>query len=302
MVKSQVEGDPFFVLTQNALADKDYLAYLRSMYGGKIYTPTDDDSKSCYDEYLADAQARKKANTLRPGENIKEINGKLEASGQVSVMSINALLAKVIFDKNPDREFYLEESFPLKWMYPYLEPHGLILKINRRPLAALSEEAMQADHDYWTKYLTPIIGDWLKEDTSVREVCAFAEKTHLKHSFGGYKGDRELVHYVMAEKSLSKLRNSIASVYGWRLGVNGDVSSQYAPKSDAERLRLAKEADYAFRQAFALCPYSPETIYLYVNFLVSQQRRPDALLVAKTASHLDAKNHQWLDLLATSKK
>jgi hypothetical protein len=106
----------------------------------------------------------------------------------------------------------------------------------------------------------------------------------------------------MAEKSLSKLRNSIASVYGWRLGVNGDVSSQYAPKSDAERLRLAKEADYAFRQAFALCPYSPETIYLYVNFLVSQQRRPDALLVAKTASHLDAKNHQWLDLLATSKK
>jgi hypothetical protein len=31
--------------------------------------------------------------------------------GQISVMQINALLAKVIFDHNPEREFYLEESF-----------------------------------------------------------------------------------------------------------------------------------------------------------------------------------------------
>jgi len=35
-------------------------------------------------------------------------------------MTINGLLAKIIFDKNPNREFYIEESFPLDWMYPYL--------------------------------------------------------------------------------------------------------------------------------------------------------------------------------------
>ncbi len=33
-------------------------------------------------------------------------------------MSINALMTKVIFDRHPDREFYVEESFPLDWMYP----------------------------------------------------------------------------------------------------------------------------------------------------------------------------------------
>jgi hypothetical protein len=302
MVQSQVEGDPFFVLTQNALADKDYLAYLRTMYGEKIYTPTDEDSKSCFDEYLADAQERRKVNKLRPGENVKEVNGKLEVTGQVSVMSINALLAKVIFDKNPAREFYLEESFPLDWMFPYLEPHGLILKLNRQPLAALPEEVMQTDHDYWAKYLTPLIGDWLKDDTSVRDVCAFSEKVYLKHNFGGFNGDREFAQNGLAQRSLSKLRSSIVRIYMWRLGTAEPVPAQYAPNGDAERERLVKEADFAFRQSVALCPYSPEVVYLYVSFLLSQHRAPDALLVAETASHLEPKNRQWHDLVAKLKK
>src|SRR5205823_4100398 len=46
--KSHVHGDPFFTITQNALADNKYLAYVRSMYSGKIYTPTDDDSQQCF--------------------------------------------------------------------------------------------------------------------------------------------------------------------------------------------------------------------------------------------------------------
>ena len=94
-------------------------------------------------------------------------------------MKINGLLAKIIFDKNPDHEFYVEESFPLDWMYPYLEPHGLIMKINRQPLSELSDDIVSQDHDYWTKYLTPMIGGWLNDDTPVSDVAAFAEKVHL---------------------------------------------------------------------------------------------------------------------------
>jgi hypothetical protein len=41
-----------------ALADGTYLEYLRGMYGGKIYTPTGEDSQRCFQEYLADAQRR----------------------------------------------------------------------------------------------------------------------------------------------------------------------------------------------------------------------------------------------------
>ncbi|HOX04467.1 MAG TPA: hypothetical protein P5555_19690 [Candidatus Paceibacterota bacterium] len=49
-------------------------------------------------------------------------------------IGINALLARKLFDANPGREFYIEESFPLDWMYPHLSPHGLIMKIHRQPL------------------------------------------------------------------------------------------------------------------------------------------------------------------------
>ena len=30
------------------------------------------------------------------------------------------------------------------------------------------------------------------------------------------------------------------------------------------------EADFAFRQAWALCPYSPETVFRYVDLLMSE--------------------------------
>ena len=45
-------------------------------------------------------------------------------------------------------------------------------------------------------------------------------------------------------------------------------------------------ADFAFRQAWAICPYSPETVIRYVNLLISQNRRSDALLVAETAAKM----------------
>ena len=136
MEKSQVNADPFFLLTQNALADSTYLDYLRGMYGDRIYIPTSDDAAKCFQDYTEDAQKRLQSHQLKPGENVSQgANGKIQVSGQVAVMEINGLLAKIIFDQNPNREFYVEESFPLDWMYPYLEPHGLIMKINRQPMS-----------------------------------------------------------------------------------------------------------------------------------------------------------------------
>ena len=46
------------------------------------------------------------------------------------------------------------------------------------------------------------------------------------------------------------------------------------------------EADFAFRQAWALCPYSPEAVFRYVNLLMSENRGADALLVAETAAKM----------------
>ena len=51
---------------------------------------------------------------------------------------------------------------------------------------------------------------------------------------------------------------------------------------------MNNEADFAFRQAWVLCPYSPEAVYRYVNLLLSQKRISDALLVAETAAQMPA--------------
>ena len=276
MQKNQVAGDPFFTLTQNALADGTYLDYLRSMYGDKIYIPTARDAEKAFQNYTQDVQRRMQNGQLKPGENIKvdQPSGRVQISGQVAVMEINGLLVKVIFDKNTNQEFYVEESFPLDWMYPYLEPHGIIFKLNRQPLTALSDAIVRRDHDYWTKMVSPMIGGWLNDDTTVREIAAFAEKVFGRHDFSGFTGDPRFVQNDYSCKMFSKERASIADLYVWRMN---------HAANDGEKERIVREADFAYRQALALCPYNPEAGKGYVDFLKSRNRDSDAALVNEMA-------------------
>jgi hypothetical protein len=284
--ESHADGKPFFAVSQNALTDETYLHYLRAMYGGKIYTPTDEDFQKSFQDYTTDAQRRfahdkqfpNEPKQLMPGEEVKlDSNGQIQRSGQMNVIALRELLTKVIFDKNSDREFYIEESFPLDWMYPYLEPHGLIMKINRQQLSELSDEIVQRDSDYWTKYVTPMIGGWLKPDTTIGEVAVFAEKIHVKNDLSGFAGDPQFVQNEYWCENFSKLRSSIAGLYLWRAQHTADA---------VEKKRMYDAADFAFRQAWVLCPYSPETVFRYVDLLMSQNRRADGLLVAETAAKM----------------
>ena len=357
--KSHMDADPFFTLTQNALADGSYLEYLRETYGERselldafikvrssdtelhaldsemreakqtlfslnngnpdapgykaaqdavnklgqriedrtkgvwvgleaqsnapgtdlgtknIYVPTSEDLQKCFTDYTVDIQHRWKENKLKPGEHISESSGAIQISGQTAVMEINGLMAKIIFDKNPAHEFYTEESFPLDWMYPYLEPHGLIFKINRQPLVELSDEVVQRDHEYWRGLVTGMIGDWLNDETPVKEVTDFAEKIYLRRNLSGFKGDPRFVQNDYACKMFSKERANIADLYVWRMD---------HAKTSAEKERMAREADFAYGQAFALCPYSTEAAKGYEDFLKSQNRLVDAALVTQTAA------------------
>jgi beta-lactamase regulating signal transducer with metallopeptidase domain len=403
--KSHADADPFYILTQNALADGTYLDYLRNMYGERrqwlgvlteahqndlelqkldrdfqnalekeaslmsqnhiltfddprcqaadktvedlrtnrnqradellakaqaqmdpqkkaqllsqlpqtIYIPTAADSQKAFDDYSADALRRlehdekfpKEPRQVKPGENVtKGEDGKIKVRGEIAVMSINGLLCKIIFDKNPDREFYIEESFPLVWTFPHLEPHGLIMKINREPLAQLPEEVVQRDHDYWQKVVGGMIGDWLTDDTPVKTVTEFAERVYLHKDLKGFTGDPQFVQNDCAQKMFSKLRSSIGGVYSWRIGQppSGGVTPREYVVTGAERARMSKATDFAFKQSFAICPYSPEAVYRYVQFLVNERRLPDALLIAETAARIDPANGQFPYLIRNLKQ
>jgi hypothetical protein len=190
-VKSLPEAKPFFVLSQNPLGDRTYLDYVRAMYGQRLYIPSEEDWKKAFDDYAADAKARMDADKLKPGETVVEDEkGKLRPQGNVAWMQVNGLLAKLIFDRNPKHEFYIEESMPMDWMYPYLSPHGLILKLHRQPLTGISEKVLEENRAYWQRQTKRLIGDWLTNETPVRVVCEFLEEVYGQSLLDGFKGDR----------------------------------------------------------------------------------------------------------------
>ncbi len=277
--KSQADADPFFTLAPLELAGGPYLDYLRSMYGGKIYIPTDADAQKCFQAEQDDLKQQEKNRQLHLDEDASAEKSFFPNSRQNFSMEINALLAKIVFDKNPNREFYLEENVPLEWMFPHLEPHGLIMKINRQPLAGLSDEVVRQDRDYWAKYMTPMIGGWLNENTTTEEVTAFAEKVFLRHELIDFKGDPLFVQNDYSCRTFSRLRSSLGELYAWRA---------YNTSDPAEKQRMNHAADLAYRQAFALCPYFELTIYRYVNFLAADNRFPDAILLAETAAKISS--------------
>lgn len=276
MQKSQINGEPFFTVSQNPMADSTYDAYLREIYGGKIYVPTDNDVSQCFQDYQQDFQKRKQDHQLKPGEDATiDSDGRLQIKGQMAVIEIYGRIAKVVFNQNTNRECYVEESFPIEWMNPYLEPHGVIMKLNHQPLAQLSDKMVQRDEDYWSKLISPMIGDWLNKETSLADVTEFVEKVYGKKDLNGFTGDKEFLQSEYFQKTFSKERENIAMLYAWRARQATDP---------VEKQRMNDAADFAFRQAFVLCPYSAEVVVSYVALLTNENKNADALLVAEATA------------------
>ncbi len=293
----------------------------------EIFTPTPEESQQCFNEYLVDAQKRlshdmqfpSEPRQIQPGEDVRyvTVNGeqRVTVSGQIAVMAINGLLTKVIFDKNPKHEFYVEESFPLAWMYPYLTPYGVIMKINREKLPELTDDIIKKDHEFWSRYAERLIGtNVVTYDTPVADIAKFCEKVYLEHDFTGYKGERKFVRDDQGQKAFSKLRSSIGGIYNWRIEQANKQLIKLQEKPPAERAqaeimrltilrdKMFKEADFTFRQAFAFCPYSPEAVFRYAQLLISVGRIEDAYTVASTCLKLDPYNGSVIGLVENLKQ
>jgi tetratricopeptide (TPR) repeat protein len=263
----------------------------------EIYIPSPEDSQNCFNDYYADVQRRMQTGQLQPGEDVTvdPNSGKMQVTGQVAVMMINGLLCKVIFDNNPSNEFFVEESFPLPWMYPYESPFGVIMKINRNPLSELTQDDFDRDHKFWSDYSERLCGNWINYDTSIQEITNFVQRTYIQNNYAGFIGDRKFVRDEDAQKAFSKLRSSQAGMYAWRC--NPSCPPEYREKTPELERALERETDFAFKESFAFCPYSPEAVFRYVQFLMQFNRVDDALMVAETCHKLDPYNDSVSDLI-----
>lgn len=176
------EGERHIVLTQNAFADRTYLDYVNFLYSDSLTSLSEDDSKRAFDEYIADAQKRllhdqafpDEPKQIRPGEDVRMVNGKIQVSGQIAVMSINETLLQALMAKNPDTVFGLQESFPFKSTYADAVPLGPIMELRALDgQNAFTPQRAAQSLDYWRTATEQLLSD---------PAAAGSQDTLLTHS------------------------------------------------------------------------------------------------------------------------
>jgi hypothetical protein len=132
-----------------------------------LYIPSKADVEQAFQIYMEDVQERKKR-----GEPVEEdvqiVNGKISVGGISGVMRINGILARMMFDQNTNAHaFCIEESYLINWMCPYLEPAGLILRLQPTPVK-ITPDMVAADFNYWAD-LKATIGPALPHDNEAQK-------------------------------------------------------------------------------------------------------------------------------------
>lgn len=241
-----------YIITQNALADGTYMNYIRDHYDftrpnpdhpetiakfmpwqqaimrfawhrmGRditypkepIFIPSPNQANDAFRQFVEDVQAGR----IQPGADVRVENGRVSVEGVQGVMAINGILAKWIFEKNKDKHsFYVEESYVIPWMYPYLKPSGVIMKIEKEPLPT-----PQQDANYWQQL--------------IEHDCKYWDQL-----FNEFRGRPEFVRDTDAQKAFSKLRCAIAGVYEYRGIVN---AAEYAYRQAIEICPESPEASF----------------------------------------------------------
>jgi tetratricopeptide (TPR) repeat protein len=250
-----------YIITQNALADTTYMSYVRdhydysrpdptnpatlarrlpwqqalfkwgwhrlyrdSMYPKEpIWVPSEQDTQHAFQEYVGEVQARiARGEHLSPDEQVSIEGGAVQVRGVAGVMKINGILTRWIFEHNRDKHpFYVEESYVIEWMYPYLTPAGIIMKINHDVLPTPQQspdvwkEIMRRDRAYWD------------------QLCAeFSARPEFRRD-------------TDAQKTFSKLRSAIGGVYAYRHLTEEATyayrqARQLCPESPEANFRLAQ--------------------------------------------------------------
>jgi hypothetical protein len=255
-----------FLITQNALADNTYMAVMRDLYGNDIWIPAQPDSAKAFKRYVEEIQSGKRKRNAQ----LKIENGRVQVQGAIGVMEINGILCEMIFEHNKYRhDFYVEESYVIPWMFPYMTPHGLIMKINDKK-TPIPNQVMRDDLDFWdwyTRYLT---------------------------------GNPKFRHDIAARKSFSKLRSALAGLYSAR--ALGFASQRNMPMAAA----MFERSEIAFQQARTLYSLSPEANFRLAQEVLLRQNRladvRDMINLFYKEDPLCIKAKQFLDQLSSQER
>ena len=170
-------GEPHIAITQNAFADGRYLEFMQTLYGERFAALTDEDSKRALEEFKTDARKRlehdqqfpDEPKQVRPGENIKIVNGEVQVSGGTGVMAINERLLQMLMAKNPELSFAIEQSALMTSTFANATPVGPIMELGvRDEQNALTRERAAQSVDYWRTTAQQLLSDSQADSDEVR--------------------------------------------------------------------------------------------------------------------------------------
>lgn len=163
-----------YVLSQDTLADPMYLHYLHDQYGAKrssalggwqrllkrdvlyprgpLWLPSQSDWREALQRCLTELG--------RPSTDVVAERGNLRINSSAILNAFNGTLSRMVFEQNKERHpFYVEEGDVLPWMYPYLEPYGLIMRLHRQPVGLLDPSIVGRDRRYWDEQSRALLAD-----------------------------------------------------------------------------------------------------------------------------------------------
>ena len=187
-----------YIVTQNALADTFYNRYIRSHYTTE--RPT---TFGWFEKLLGRDHTYPNETLILPHReeimalfevlmNQYQKNPQAMPNPQSDPVALNSAVAEWIFLHNRDqkdgtpRHFYVEESFPMQWSYPYAIPHGLCYEIAHDKMDALPPGTAEKDLAWWDDYIKKL------------------------ESVPGFRDDDLALH------SFAKLRNTGGNIYAFR--------------------------------------------------------------------------------------
>jgi tetratricopeptide (TPR) repeat protein len=255
-----------YIITQNALADGTYMNYIRDHYGHNRPDPARPETLQHWPGWqrrvlkaawrpLGRDRAYPEQTLWLPGElevaeafklHFEQTGGQggqllqhrdgqmLSIRGVQEVMAINGTIAQMIFEKNKQNHtFYVEESYVLEWMYPYLQPYGIILKLNPEPLEELSPETVARDRAYWDDLYDQLIND------------------------PRYQRDD------VAQKTYAKLRSAIGGLYTYRRMFD---EAEYALQQAVNLCKESPEANYRLASLYCDMERFDEAVAVFERY------------------------------------
>ena len=187
-----------YIITQNALGERNYMKYLRDQYTAARPKPS-----NAFERWLGRGSMYPSEPLILPTEKEIEELVRLvavqnrEGSTAEDSTELFGTILHWLWERNRDRhDFFIEESFPIRWTYDYAVPHGLFYKLNKTKIETLPKDIVERDFAFWKEYSSRLLVD-----------------PNFKNDFD-------------AQRSFSKLRQTIANIYRHR-GMSGEAERAY---------------------------------------------------------------------------